>query len=67
MKGSIRNYMEVASSVLFFILGAVILIRSIAETGLVMGVVIGAAFLAYGTYRLRYVWKYFRERGGSVW
>ncbi len=63
MNGSVRNYLEIASSVLFFILGAVILIRSVAETGLVMGVVVGGAFLAYGSYRLRCIWKYFREQG----
>ncbi len=65
MKGSTRNYFEVATSVLFFVLGLVILIRSIRETGLILGFVVGGAFLAYGCYRLRYVWKYF-QRGGKL-
>ncbi len=64
--GSIRNYFEVATSVLFFLLGAVILIRSIRETGFVLGYVVGAAFLAYGAYRLRYIWKYFQQRGRKL-
>jgi hypothetical protein len=67
MNGSLRNHMEVAFSALFFLLGIVILIRSVAETGLVMGIVIGGAFLAYGSYRLRCVQMYYRRRGRKSW
>lgn len=53
------NYFEIVASFLFFILGLIILIRSIVETWLILGVGVGAAFLAYGIYRLWYIWKYF--------
>jgi Na+/H+ antiporter NhaD/arsenite permease-like protein len=63
MKLSARNYFEIITSLLFFFLGLVILIRSIAETGLILGIGVGVAFLAYGVFRLRYVWNYFFKRG----
>ncbi len=47
------------SSLLFFSLGLVILYRSIAETGLILGGVVGVLFLGYGIFRLRYIWRYF--------
>ena len=66
MKLSARNYFEVISSLLFFILGLMILIRSIAETRLILGMGVGAAFLGYGFFRLRYLWNYFFKRGQNV-
>lgn len=63
MKLSARNYFEIITSSLFFFLGLVILIRSIAETGLILGIGVGVAFLAYGVFRLRYLWNYFFKRG----
>ncbi len=61
MNGSVRNTMEIAFSLLFFALGMVILIRSIAETGLILGIFVGGAFLAFGVYRLRFIWRYLRK------
>ncbi len=58
-----RNYFEIVTSFLFFFLGLVILVRSIAQTGLILGMGVGAAFLAYGFYRLRVLWNYFFKRG----
>jgi len=63
MKLTTRNYFEIITSLLFFLLGLVILVRSIAETGLILGIGVGAGFLAYGVFRLRYVWNYFFKRG----
>ena len=63
MKLSARNYFEILSTLLFLILGTIILIRSISETGLILGMGVGAAFLGYGFFRFRYIWKYFSESG----
>jgi hypothetical protein len=65
-KLSARNYFEIVTSFLFFFLGAVILLRSITETGLILGMGVGTAFLAYGIFRLRILWKYFFKRGQNV-
>jgi len=65
-KLSARNYFEIVTSFLFFLLGLVILVRSIAQTGLILGMGVGAAFLAYGIYRLRFLWNYFFKRGQNV-
>jgi hypothetical protein len=66
MKLSARNYFEIVTTLLFFILGLVILIRSISETGLILGMGVGAAFLGYGIFRLRYIWNYFAKRGPTT-
>ena len=63
MKMSARNYFEIISSLLFLVLGLVILIRSISETGLILGMGVGAAFVGYGLFRFRYIWNYFIKRG----
>jgi len=60
---SLRNYFEIVTSFLFFALGLAILIRSISETGFILGMGVGGAFLAYGSFRLRYIWNYFFKRG----
>jgi Na+/H+ antiporter NhaD/arsenite permease-like protein len=65
-KLSARNYFEIVTSFLFFFLGLVILVRSIAETGLILGMGVGAAFLAFGFFRLRVLWNYFLKRGQKV-
>ena len=65
-KLSARNYFEIVTSFLFFFLGVVILVRSIAETGLILGMGVGAAFLGYGIFRLRVLWNYFSKRGQNV-
>ncbi|MGD0625877.1 MAG: hypothetical protein ABSB32_14310 [Thermodesulfobacteriota bacterium] len=65
-KLSARNYFEIVTSFLFFFLGLVILVRSIAETRLILGMGVGAAFLAYGFFRLKYIWNYFFRRGQKV-
>ena len=62
MKMSARNYFEIISSLLFLVLGVVILIRSISETGLILGMAVGAAFVGYGLFRFRYIWNYFFKR-----
>jgi Na+/H+ antiporter NhaD/arsenite permease-like protein len=66
MKLSARNYFEILTTLLFFFLGLVILIRSISETGLILGMGVGAAFLGYGIFRWRYIWNYFFRRGQKV-
>lgn len=57
-KLSFRGYFEIAASLLFFLLGLIILVRSLGETRLILGIAVGGAFLAYGVFRLRYIWKY---------
>ena len=63
MKMSARNYFEIISSFVFLVLGLVILIRSISETGLMLGMGVGAAFVGYGLFRFRYIWNYFFKKG----
>ena len=58
-----RNYFEIVSSLLFLFLGMVILYRSVTETGLFLGMVVGGLFLAYGIFRLRYIWNFFFWKG----
>jgi Na+/H+ antiporter NhaD/arsenite permease-like protein len=62
MKLSARNYFEIITTLLFFFLGLVILIRSISQTGLILGMGVGAAFVGYGLFRFRYIWNYFFKR-----
>ncbi len=64
---STRNYFEIVVSFLTLLLGAVIFIRSLRETGLIMGAAFGVAFCLYGVYRVRHIWKYFsnKNRHGS--
>jgi hypothetical protein len=57
-----RNYFEITASLLFFVLGVVIFIRSLWETGLILGMGVGAVFVAYGIFRLRYIWRFFLSR-----
>ena len=66
MKLSARNYFEIISSILFLVLGLIILIRSISETGLILGMGVGAAFLGYGFFRFRYIWNYFFKRDPKI-
>jgi Na+/H+ antiporter NhaD/arsenite permease-like protein len=63
VKLSKRNYFEIIASFLFFILGLIIFIRSLRETGFILGMGAGVAFLAYGIFRLRYIWRFFISRG----
>ncbi len=56
---SARSYFEIAVSFLMLFLGAVIFLRSVTGTGLIMGMGIGLAFSAYGIYRIRHIWNYF--------
>ena len=44
-------------------MGLIILYRSIAETGLFLGMVLGGLFLGYGIFRLRHIWRYFFRKG----
>lgn len=53
-----RQVMEILASILFFTLGVVILGRTILETGLLLGLGVGGAFLAYGAFRLYHLWKF---------
>jgi len=62
MKLSARNYFEIISTFFFLLLGLIILIRSISETGLILGMGVGAAFLGYGFFRFRYIWNHFFKR-----
>ncbi len=66
VKLSARNYLEMISTLLFLVLGGIILIRSISETGLFLGMAVGAAFLGYGIFRGRYIWNYFFRRGRAT-
>jgi hypothetical protein len=63
LKLSARNYFEIVSSFLFLFLGLIILYRSIIETSLFLGMVVGALFLGYGIFRLRYIWNFFPRKG----
>ena len=62
-KLSKRNYFEIITSFLFFVMGLIIFIRSLLETGFILGMGVGAVFLAYGIFRLRYIWRFFVSRG----
>ncbi len=57
-----RDYIQVVNTVLFVILGIIILIRSGMREMRVPGVIIGGGLLLFGVYRLRFIWLYFRGR-----
>ncbi len=65
-KLSKRNYFEIITSFLLLILGLIIFIRSLMETGFLLGMGVGAAFLAYGFFRLRYIRRFFISRGREL-
>jgi hypothetical protein len=62
--GSIRRYFEILASCLFLFLGGVILVRTVMETRLFLGFVVGGAFFAYGAWRMKYVWRFLAGRKG---
>ncbi len=58
-----RDGFQIFSSAAFFILGMIILFRSAVETGLLLGILVGGAFAAFGIFRLKHIWRHFVGRG----
>ncbi len=58
-KLSPRNYFEILVSFFYLFLGGIILIRSLFETRMILGMGVGGAFLALGIFRLKFIWIYF--------
>ena len=56
------DYYQIVTSALMVVLGAVILIRSLAGPITLMTLLVGGGFLALGIYRLNFVVKYIREK-----
>ena len=56
------DYYQIVTSTLMLILGAIILIRSVAQNITVMTFLVGGGFLALGAYRLSFVIKYIKEK-----
>ena len=56
------DYYQIVTSVLMVILGAIILIRSVAQSVTMMTLLVGGGFLALGLYRLSFVVKYIKEK-----
>jgi hypothetical protein len=58
----LRDYMQIVNSVLFFVVGLVILFRAMAVGVGPVPLVIGGGFVAFGVYRLKHVREYFKRR-----
>ncbi|MBI3949750.1 MAG: hypothetical protein HY314_04775 [Acidobacteria bacterium] len=57
-----RDRVRIINSIVFLVLGLVILYR-VAEVHLTLqGVLVGGAFVAFGIYRLRLIWQYFHRK-----
>jgi uncharacterized membrane protein HdeD (DUF308 family) len=61
-KISKTDYYQIFTSALMVILGAIILFRSLTHSTVIMPLLVGLGFLALGSYRLRFVVKYFGKR-----
>lgn len=57
-----RDYVQIVNTILFVILGVVILLRVSLREMTLLGLVVGGGFLLFGLYRLRAIWRFFRER-----
>jgi hypothetical protein len=57
------DYYQVFTSALMVIIGVIILSRSISAGITLTSVLVGGGFLALGCYRLKFVIKFFSERG----
>jgi hypothetical protein len=56
------DYYQIITSTMMVVLGAIILIRSVAGPITLMTLLVGGGFLALGIYRLNFVVKYMREK-----
>jgi hypothetical protein len=61
-KLSKTDYYQIIISFLMVVLGAIILIRSLTGPITPMTLLVGGGFLGLGGYRLKFVFKYFREK-----
>jgi len=57
-----RDYYQVITSALMVILGAIILLRSLSHSAVIMPLLVGGGLLVLGVYRLNFVVNYFKER-----
>lgn len=57
-----RDYIQIVNTILFIVLGMVILIRVSVRDTAPLGLVVGGGFLLFGFYRLRAIWRFFRGR-----
>jgi len=59
---TIRDRIFIMNTVLLVLTGAVILYRSIGIGLTPLALIIGGGFVAFGVYRLRWIWKYYARR-----
>jgi len=59
----IRDYVQIINSVLFLVLGLAILCRT-ATIGLTpVALLVGGGLVAFGIYRLKFIWKFYSAQG----
>lgn len=61
IKAKFLNYFQILTTVLFIILGAVILLRSLLGKPTVPALILSLGFIILGLSRLRYILKFFRN------
>lgn len=59
----IRDRIFIINTILFVVVGGVILYRSALGGLTVLAVIVGGGFMAFGVYRLRWVWRYGKQAG----
>ena len=57
------DYYQMFTSALMVIIGVIILSRALSAGITLTSVLVGGGFLALGCYRLKFVFKFFKERG----
>lgn len=63
---SLRDRIFIIHTCLFILVGVAILIRSALGGLTLLAVVVGGGFLAFGVYRLRWLWRYGQRIGRRV-
>lgn len=65
MSLSWRDRIQLINSVLFCVVGALLIARYVMNSGPLMTVILGMAFLAFGVYRLALARREMQKRAGS--
>jgi hypothetical protein len=58
----LRDYVQIVNSILFLVLGSVILMRVAQVRMSVQAVLIGGGLVVFGIYRLKVIWQYFQRK-----
>jgi hypothetical protein len=61
LRSGLRDRIFIVNTILFILVGVVILYRSTAIGLTPLALIIGGGFIAFGVYRLRWIWRYFQR------